>query len=50
MHVGPVTVSQSIDFFEFAMWREIDDFFSDKAETVIILDQVNLLLVVHDEQ
>ena len=50
MHVGPVTVSQSIKLCQLAMRGEVDDFFGDEADAVVVLNQVYLLLVVYHKQ
>ena len=49
MRVGPVVVSESIDFLQLIMKREVNDLFCSELNIVFVLEQGDLLPVIHDE-
>lgn len=48
--MGPISVSERVDFFQDVVLGEVDGFFYHEADIVLIFQQVHLLLVVHDKQ
>ena len=50
MYVSPVVIPQVCDFLKFLMVRKVNDLFANEPDIVFILDQVDLLLVIHDEE
>ena len=50
VHVSPIVVTQGVDLFELLVMREINRFVDYKAHTILVLQLVDLLHVVHDEE
>ena len=50
MYVSPVIIPQICDFLKFLMVRKVNDLFANEPDIVFILNQVDLLLVIHDKE
>ena len=46
----PIVISQVIDLFELFVVRKIDNLCANESDIVLVLDQIYLLLVIHDEE
>ncbi len=50
MHVGPVVVAQGIDLGQLLVARKVNSALDCETDVILVPEQVDLLLIVHDEE